>query len=226
MRATIWTIDSIEQGIMRYQQETGHYPNATDFDECPYLPSARQIQRKFGGMEKLGERLGIAEINYTKGNLRRAIYDNFSERSLDAEDKLEMALIAYFGEPYVHTQKRYYRLMKNRWDFFVYCQDGHFGIDIFSTARQAYIMNNIRHKLPKYADVPSSMPIYFVVDAPTLSDIEIGQVVSSSLLLQQYPNIHIISFPAFLRDIMPTYVPLTLPDKLKLVLDSTDIEQK
>lgn len=124
MRETIWTIDVIKEGIEHFYQEHNRYPTAIDFDAVPYLPSARQIQRKFGGMENLRTTLGYKELNYTKGDLRRTAYDNFSTRSLSAEDRLEVALIDHFGELYVHTQKRYYRLMKNRWDFFVYYKEG------------------------------------------------------------------------------------------------------
>lgn len=224
MSTTIWTIDVIEEGIIRYRQENGRYPIATDFDECPYLPSARQIQRKFGGMEKLRTSLGITETNYTKGDLRRSAYNKFSERSLDAEDRLEIALIEYFGEPYVHTQKRYYRLMKNRWDFFVYCRGAHFGIDIFTTGRKSYIMNNIRHKLSKYADVPKTIPIFFIVDSPVITDPDLDKITLASALLKQSSNIQIITLSRFLNSIMPSYLPLRIPEDVRLVFDN--IEQK
>lgn len=225
MRTTIWTIDTIGKGIERYYAEHEHYPTANDFDECAYLPSARQIQRKFGGLEALRTTLGLAEANYTKGDLRRAVFSGFSPRALAAEDQLEVALIKHFGEPYVHTQKRYYRLMKNRWDFFVYYRGGYFGIDIFSTSRRANIMNNIRHKLIKYADVPPTTKIFFIVDAPELTDNDIRQTIIGSKALAQHLNITVILLETFLATTIHQFQTLDLPDGVKLVLQK-NIEQK
>lgn len=225
MRETIWTIETIQQGIDRYFTEYGHYPTAFDFDECAYLPSARQIQRKFGGLEALRKTLNLTEANYTKGDLRRTVYSKFATRSLEAEDALEIALVTHFGEPYVHTQKRYYRLMKNRWDFFVYYRGGYLGIDVFSTARKANIMNNIRHKLLKYADVPPTTQIFFIVDAPTLTDEDVNQAVKGSAALKKYPNITVVLLNTFLNAVMPQFHALQLPENIQLVL-SEDIEQK
>ncbi len=223
MPKTIWTLESIQEGVDRYYNETGHYPTAIDFDECAYLPSARQVQRKFGGMENLRRSLGLLDINYTKGDLRRVIYDEFATRSLEAEDVLEVALVRHFGEPYVHTQKRYYKLMKNRWDFFVYYQGGYFGVDVFSTARKINLMKNVHHKLRKYADVPTSTDIYFVVDAPSLSDQDIVEVTGGQGLLSKHSNIKVVSLPTFLKSIINSYPSLKLPEGLVCVLK--DIEQ-
>lgn len=225
MRETIWTLETIRSGIEHYYSEHRHYPVAYDFDECPYLPSSRQVQRKFGGLESLRLTLGLTEANYTKGDLRRTVYDGFSPRALAAEDRLEIALITHFGEPYVHTQKRYYHLMKNRWDFFVYCKNGYFGIDIFSTSRKANIMNNIRHKLLKYADVPSSTPIFFIIDAPTLTEADVQQAIKDSAALKRCPNITVQLLETFLTSTIRQFTPLDLPSDVKLVL-TKDIEQK
>lgn len=184
MRPLVWTIDTIKIGIDRFYQEQGRYPTAIDFDSVEYLPSARQIQRKFGGMEKLRSDLNISELNYTKGALRQSAYNEFAQRSISAEDDLEIALVEHFGELFVHTQKRYYKLMKNRWDFFVYHHGGYLGIDVFSTNRASYIMRNINHKLKKYADVPPTIPIYFVVDI-NATDAEIKHQIIQSKQLKE-----------------------------------------
>lgn len=66
-----WTLEVIREGINRYKEENGRLPTAWDFDRCDYLPSARQIQRSLGGLEKLRTDLGLDELNYTKGSLRQ-----------------------------------------------------------------------------------------------------------------------------------------------------------
>ncbi len=170
-------------------------------------------------MERLRHDLHYDELNYTKGTLRRAAYDAFSQRSLSAEDALEVALIDHFGELYVHTQKRYYKMMKNRWDFFVYYDGGYLGIDVFSTSRIPYILRNVNHKLRKYADVPAHIPIYFVVDGE-MSDDDISSAVFLSGSLQAHQNITVISLSAFLTYIS-TLKPLSSPPGVTLVLDKS-----
>ncbi len=118
--------------------------------------------------------------------------------------------------------ERYYRLMKNRWDFFVYYQGGYFGIDIFSTSRKANIMKNIRHKLIKYADVPPSTQIYFVVDAPTLTDSDIQQSTQGSGALSKHPNINVILLQTFLSTVIARFSALPLPEGISLVLMETE----
>ena len=50
-----WTTERIKDGFERFRKENGRLPIASEIDSLEYLPSARQIQRKFGGLEKLRE---------------------------------------------------------------------------------------------------------------------------------------------------------------------------
>ncbi len=218
MPDTIWDQELIQQGIERYFTEFGTYPTAVDFDEYPYLPSARQIQRRFGGMQKLRETLGYEATNYTKGDARQKVYSSFSARSINAEDMLEIELIKHFGEPYVHTQKRYYQQLKNRWDFFVYYKNGYMGIDIFSTSRKSYILRNVHHKLHKYKNVPASIPIYFVVENSSLTTDDVESAIFLSDLLRLQPNIHVLTLADFIGKVIPPMQALELPIDVKLVL--------
>lgn len=130
-----WTLEKIQSGIDRFRQENEILPTAYDFDRTPYLPSARQIQRAYGGLEALRTLLGYDELNYTKGLLRRTRSIAGYTDGTSAEDALELILINHFKEPYVHTQKRYFKDHRNRYDFFIYYKDGYLGVDIFTTSR-------------------------------------------------------------------------------------------
>ncbi len=116
-----WVEETIKIGIERFIEEHGYMPSATDIDECPYLPSARQIQRVYGGVVELRRKLGYGEVNFTRGELRKVIVTKSNLRGLGAEDYIEPMLISKFGEPFVHVQKRYYKGTKNRYDFFCIC---------------------------------------------------------------------------------------------------------
>lgn len=221
MPARRWTIEIIKAGIERFAHENGQFPTAWDFDRSPYLPSARQVQRAFGGLEQLRLQLGIIELNYTKGELRSTRSLEGSLRGTKAEDELEVLLIKKFGEPFVHTQKRYYKDHRNRYDFFIYYKNGYVGVDIFTTARTEYIGPNIRHKIPKYRNVPNDTPIWFVVDAPTLNDSDIRNGALTARELERMPNIHVGSLSQFLAYIKGLE-PLDPPRYIKTVIH--DIE--
>ena len=49
-KKSIWTVERITEGINRFINEERREPTARDFDLSPYLPSARQIQRAYGGL--------------------------------------------------------------------------------------------------------------------------------------------------------------------------------
>lgn len=205
-----WTLETIKHGVERYRQEHGHLPTAWDFDRCEYLPSARQIQRPYGGLEKLRDQLGLTELNYTKGSLRQKISFEGISRGIEAEDLLEPILMDYFGEPFVHTQKKYYKKLKNRYDFFVYHHGGRFGVDVFSTERTEYIGPNIRHKLAKYANIPSDVPVYFVVSSSSLlpKDVEAGKQTARKLL--ELSHIDVVHMEEFLI-LIKSFTPLAIP---------------
>lgn len=212
-----WTLDVIKAGIDRFVDEHGHFPTAWDFDKVDYLPSARQIQRMHGGLEQLRIQLGIAETNYTKGDLRRLRSSEGMSRGTQAEDDLEILLIKKFGEPFVHTQKRYYKDHRNRYDFFIYYRHGYLGVDIFTTARPEYIGPNIRHKIAKYKNVPRETPIWFVAVVPNCDDAAIQKGAQSARELLTMPNVHVGSLTQFLAYI-EHLTPLDLPLDIKTVL--------
>lgn len=208
-RQSIWTQEVIKKGIERFILENSRPPTARDFDNCQYLPSARQIQRTYGGLPALRSLLGLEQLDFTKGDLRREIALKGYNDGLTAEENLELLLVAHFGEPYVHTQKRYGVHTKNRYDFFVYCRGECFAVDVFTTGRAEYIGTNIRHKIAKYQEL-GTFAIYFVA-AGTYDDLSIQKAIKSLPSLISSPNIKVVSEEQFLKE-MYRKEPLRIPD--------------
>ncbi|MFZ1483435.1 MAG: hypothetical protein WAS36_00260 [Candidatus Saccharimonadales bacterium] len=207
---TKWTSEIIHQGIERFIKTTGRIPTARDFDENEYLPSARQIQRAYGGLVELRKSLGYEDTDFTKGELRKLIASKAGQRGVSAEDFLEPILIAKFGEPYVHVQKRYYKGSRSRYDFFVYYSGGMFGVDTFTTDRANYIEKNIRHKVTRYKDAPSELPIYFVLMGGDFTPQDVSKAVQSVSDLKNHNNMTAIYESDFLK-LIDGYTPLAIP---------------
>jgi len=151
------------EGFKKFELEFGRLPTAPEIDKLSYLPSSRQIQRKFGGLEKLREVLGYKDTNFGRGDYRTKIALRVNKKGRESEIELEKLLRNKFGEVFVHTE-RIFDDSKNRVDFYVYSPDGNFGIDVFYTGTIQDLQKNINLKIDKYLKFPSQL--YLVVANP------------------------------------------------------------
>jgi hypothetical protein len=187
----LWTKTNIKEGFERFRLENGRLPTALEIDELPYLPTARQIQRAFGGLKQLREELGYEDLDFSSGHLRSAIALRGSVRGLKSEKEMEVDLVKRFGELYVHTEKRYGR-SGNRVDFMVFTPEGNIGIDVFFTDSLRTLQNNLNIKIPKYLDFPKNVPLYFVCANPELTEVDIDYTVRNMSKLALVPAAKVI----------------------------------
>lgn len=80
--------EQVIEGIKRFIEENGHEPTAQEIDKCDYLPSARQIQRKSGGLQTLRKKMGLSTIDHTSGATRIKKVKEINERSNAYEAKV------------------------------------------------------------------------------------------------------------------------------------------
>ncbi|MDD4819113.1 MAG: hypothetical protein PHH27_02975, partial [Candidatus Colwellbacteria bacterium] len=118
-----YSIEEIKEGFERFKVINGRLPIAPEIDKIDYLPSSRQIQRRFGGLENLRKTLGYTDTNFGKGLFRSEITNRVNKRGRESEKTLEKILKDKFGEVFVHTEK-IFDDSKNRVDFYIYCPDG------------------------------------------------------------------------------------------------------
>lgn len=163
---SIWTVQKIKEGFERFEREYGRLPTAPEIDRLKYFPSSRQIQRKFGGLEKLREALGYKDTNFGRGDYRSKITLRVNKKGREIELKLEKILRNRFNEVFVHTE-RVFDNSKNRVDFYIYSPDGNFGIDVFYTDTIHDLQNNINLKIDKYLKFPNQL--YIVVANPNFA---------------------------------------------------------
>ena len=74
-------------------------PTAPEVDRTNYLPSARQIQRHFGGLKALRELLGYDDTDFGSGTSRSNIAIRGNLRAKEAERELEQEPSQLFGDP-------------------------------------------------------------------------------------------------------------------------------
>lgn len=170
-----WNIENIRTGCERFFKEFSRYPTAEDFDNYPYLPSARQIQRAFGGLVELRDKLGLEIVNYGSGDHRSKSARDIGVNGAVAERLLEQELIDHFGEHFVHAERplyKYYKVPlrvatqdtkeigKSRVDFLVYHSDGIFGVDVFVAKNMFSLKRIVNLKAGIYTGL--NIDIFFV----------------------------------------------------------------
>lgn len=153
---SIWTIEKIKEGFERFKKENGRIPMSQEIDELDYLPSRKTIERNFGGLEKLRAVFGYTDTHFGKGAHRSEIARRSNTRGRDAEISLEKILRDKFQEVFVHTE-RIFDDSKNRVDFYVYCPDENFGVDVFYTENMRDLQKNINIKIDKYQKFPHQL---------------------------------------------------------------------
>ena len=190
-----WTKENIKEGFEKFYSEYGRLPIAPEIDKLDYLPSSRQIQRKFGGLEKLREALGYKDTNFGRGLYRSNLALKANKKGRETELELEKILRTKFNEVFVHTE-RIFDNSKNRVDFYVYSPTGNFGIDIFFTDTMQDLQKNINIKIDKYQKFPNEL--YLVVANPIFAQDELDSY-SKRKSKTLPPNTSIITLKTLLK---------------------------
>lgn len=196
----VWTKEKIASAFKHYIDLYGHMPSAHEIDDSDLFPTARQIQRKFGGLEAVRGFLGYSEINLSKGKNRSRISEMVGKRGRIHELDLEKALVEHFGEYFVHSEKRYGE-SGARIDFYVYSPEGDFGVDVFETKRIDDLHNNLNSKFIRYKDF--SYPLYFVIANNQIwKQEELNRICSGKKhMLSQYRVMSLIDFTRYFQSV-------------------------
>lgn len=196
----VWTMDALKNGFEKFNQEHGHYPTCDEVDDCEYLPSARQFQRRFDGLTKFREIIGLSDVHLGKGAFRSAISSKIGKRGSNAERKLEKILINYFGESFVHIEKPVSpELRRVRYDFFIYAKNYKFGVDVFCSDTKKNIMKNLDIKINSYKG--TSLPLYLVIGDPHITQAVLDDVAASKTIKPLADNMKLKSWDKFLEEI-------------------------
>ena len=155
------------------------YPGAKDFDTTDYLPSARYIQRHWGGVVKVKESLSIEETDKRKGKTRRDLVKKINNRNDKIKAKLQTEFNEKLGERNVKHPFTPYDDTKMRIDYLIYhpTKDEAIGFELFYPAdRDSFngCLNIKKHK-GQYLDttIKSNKSFYYVVTNPNITQDDI-----------------------------------------------------
>ncbi len=176
-----WTEERIRQGLEQFKTEHGRYPSAREFDKCAYLPTARQLQRRYkGGLPEFRRVFGLDGPNdFTKGETRSKVAKSSIARSYKYEEEFYNYLISHFSENRVHEQKRI-RPGNIASDFFIYHKDSKrlsVVVDVFYAESLYNLTGIVNIKLKRYANLPYKT--YFVAIGSNIAQVDIDKLLKN-----------------------------------------------
>jgi len=192
---TVWDLDKLRQGFTDFFNEFGRFPMASEVDNYHNLPSARQIQRKWGGLRELRKVLNLDITDYSSGEYRSKTAFIHDKEAMVSEKEVREYLDSRYGEICVHEEKKYGE-HGNTVDFFVYAKEN-FGVDVFKTSTYKNLINNVNIKLCKYRDYP--FKLYFVVMNEEFEQVEIDKIINNKKA-KLSENTKCLSFETFKKD--------------------------
>lgn len=157
-----WTKDELRAGFMAFYEAYNRFPTSHEIDAYEYLPSARSIQRSYGGLVSLRKELFPDSIsNYTLGAHRSESAKRTFKNGRDLEALFFTYLTTQFLEIAVHEHKLI-RPGNVSSDFFIYLtpKTG-VVIDVFYADSIINFINVINIKLKRYILVTE--PTYLVI---------------------------------------------------------------
>lgn len=94
-----YTKHQLNTNIQRFIAENGREPTAYDFDTTSYLPTARQIQRRYGGLKALRAEFGLSTLDHTTGAIRSKTAAQAVNNSQKDEATHHNRLVEKYSDP-------------------------------------------------------------------------------------------------------------------------------
>jgi len=151
LKKVLWPLGRIQEGLERFRKEHGRYPTASEFDSYSYLPRAKTIERRFGGLIALRKQLGLGDEH----DLRSGAHSSkrahlINERAHKLERKVYDLLVERFSRQFVHREYFFTDDHRTRADFFVYDTQNGFCVDVFYPNSRSNLIGCLNLKLNKY----------------------------------------------------------------------------
>lgn len=191
-----WSPESLREGLQYFHDLYQHYPGEKEIDDFMYLPTARQIRRKFGGLGTLRRELQLASSGERK--MKKALRPSApanEERMLGQKIAFYEFLTSRVSEMRVHERK----IVRTRGvvaDFFVYTSDKNgVCIDLCSPKNVEDLARAVDAAGEKYADVPHAAYLV-LVGASRMGQAKVDELMGSRRRILP-PNIRVYAADSF-----------------------------
>lgn len=202
-----WQIEDLNRGFKKFYEIHGYYPASHEIDAFEFLPSARSIQRRFGGLVNIRKDLGLN----TQLDLRMGEHSSKRAKKINARaHKIEKEIYDYladiFGIEFVHREHFFTDDRRTRTDFFIYCKDGNFSVDVFFPKDRHNFIGCLNSKMKTYKDVNMlQYPVIFLQMNENISQEEIKNILErkKNKLSPQQKVMVFAEFKEFCKDKEP-----------------------
>lgn len=174
-----WTLEELKLGLEHFYQENKRYPTSHEFDTFPYLPSSRQIQRTFGGLVKLREKLGLPQTDLTTGQHSRDRARKINFRAHKIEQEVYDILKKQFRVEYVHREYFFTDDKRTRTDFFIYTKTDTFSVDVLYPSNKANLTGCLNSKMRSYKNRLNNYEVIFLMMNKEITQEEIKKILSN-----------------------------------------------
>lgn len=159
-----WEIKDLKSGFEKFYAVYGHYPTSREIDAFEFLPSARSIQRRFDGLVRVRERLGLdTSFDLRTGEHSSKRAKRINARAHTLEKKVYDYLVNKFGIEFVHREHFFTDDRRTRTDFFIYCKNENFSVDVFFPHDRYNFIGCLNSKMRTYKDIAMlQYPVIFL----------------------------------------------------------------
>lgn len=160
-----WKLEELKAGFENFYAKHGHYPTAPEVDADSCLPSARTIERSFGGIVGLRKTLGLlnAQSDMRTGAHSSKRASMINSRAHLVEQEVYTYLEKLFGRQFVHREYFFLDDKRTRADFFVYDSAEGFCVDVFYPSDRRNLVGCLNSKLAKYQGLQMNQyPVIFL----------------------------------------------------------------
>ncbi len=159
-----WTLAELKSGLELFYSQHSRYPTATEIDNFAYLPSARSIERRFGGLIEVRKTLKLnTQSDLRNGDHRSNLAFKINARGHKFEQEVYTYLVKRFGNEFVHREYFFTDDKRTRSDFFVYDAQKGFCVDVFYPADRRNLSGCLNSKQNKYkTDSMRQYPVIFL----------------------------------------------------------------
>ncbi len=190
-----WQIKDLKRGFEKFYEMHGYYPASHEIDAFEHLPSSRSIQRKFGGLVRVREKLSLntsfdlrtgehsskraKEINIRAHKIKKEVYDY---------------LISIFEIEFVHREHFFTDDRRIRTDFFINDVSGNFSVDVFFSKNKRNLIGCLISKMRTYKSISMlQYPVIFLQMNKEISGEEIHEILARKKnKLRKYQRVMIL----------------------------------